>query len=240
MSEPVKKILPFVLGLVCLAVFIGLGRWQLQREAYKRALQNQADSALHALPREVAHIAALDTLEGMPVRLVGTWQIDKTFFLDNRVHSKLPGYHVITPLKLSTGEYVLVNRGWIQGDPDRKILPAVRTNLNVLPVIGVVHPPYEKGFSLGDSLREERIWQRVNVDRARAWVGSKHVAPWLVFEQGGEQDGLVRVDPEMDFGADVHRAYAMQWFGLALAAFCYLVYGVRRSWMPRASAAPQD
>src|SRR5258706_8561582 len=72
------------------AAGIGLGNWQSDRAADKRAM------------------AAAQ----VPLKLRGELLAQHTVYLQNRPHHGKPGYYVVQPLRQADGRNVLVLRGW--------------------------------------------------------------------------------------------------------------------------------
>ena len=111
--------------LVSLATLIGvgltlaLGRWQLQRAAYKEDLaqQVQARAALVPLPQDALLALEPDDLPPQAQRrtaLRGVWLPQHTVALDNRQMLEKQGFFIMTPLQLdASGAVVLVQRGWL-------------------------------------------------------------------------------------------------------------------------------
>ena len=103
----------WLLFLVFFPLFIALGFWQLQRAEEKKALQlqwqmNQAEASLMWPPSP----GALDaSLRFKPVVLKGHFDSAHQFLIDNQLQGGQSGYHVLTPLRLSEGPAVLINRG---------------------------------------------------------------------------------------------------------------------------------
>jgi surfeit locus 1 family protein len=145
-----------VLTLAASVLFADLGRWQWHRAQQKQALADDfraggqvlADlgaSATAALPRYAQ------------VRLQGSYDGEHQFLLDNISHDGLPGFEVLTPLHLTDGRTVLVNRGWVPLTASRSRLPDVHLDragaqtftgrLDDLPVAGIAlgHVPPAPG-----------------------------------------------------------------------------------------------
>ncbi|HYD58405.1 MAG TPA: SURF1 family protein, partial [Burkholderiales bacterium] len=97
------------------AAGIAAAQWQAGRAEEKRA------AAAH--------------LERASVR--GVFEPRYTVLLDNKVRRGQPGYEVLTPLKLTAADYVLVNRGWIAAPARRDVLPEVRTPPGPVSIEGV-------------------------------------------------------------------------------------------------------
>ncbi len=113
-----------VFALVC----IGLAQWQWARRveavAEIRVVAQNWDAAPVAL-REVlpgdAPLAA--DAEWTPVMLEGEYLLDEQLLVRNRPLTGRPGFEVLTPLLLDSGEVFIVNRGWLptgeaQDSPD--------------------------------------------------------------------------------------------------------------------------
>ncbi|HEX5127388.1 MAG TPA: SURF1 family protein [Rhodocyclaceae bacterium] len=213
--------LPYVAGILMCVLCVNLGFWQLRRAEYKIALQARFDA-----PSDViAAREAADLREGHRVALRGQWLASQTVLLDNRVYRERVGFDVLTPLRLAgDAGFVLINRGWIAGSGDRSHLPTAPAPTGEVIVKGLAEAPVTRGFSLGESA-EPHVWQRVDLARMATQIG-KPVAPLMVLQENAANDGLVRDWPRPDFGVDMHRGYALQWFSFAaLSAVLVLWFG---------------
>ena len=98
------------------AVTFGLGTWQVYRHEWKKALIAARAEQLRAAPvdiRELQRLGPDAVPEYARVHASGRFRRDGEQFLGPRSNAGKPGYMVLTPLELSPGELVLVNRGWI-------------------------------------------------------------------------------------------------------------------------------
>ena len=206
-----------VLGMVVTA---SLGRWQLSRAAEKEALQaavaeRQRLPALDgaSLAQALSDDQARELLH-RAITLRGQWLADRTVFLDNRPMARQTGFYVLTPLRLTGSDrVVLVQRGWApRHQVDRSLLPPVQTPTGEVQVSGRIaaHPPrvYQLGQEQGGAIR-----QNLDLDAWRAETGLP-LAPVLVVQTGAASDGLQRDWPEAASGVEKHYGYAFQWFGL--------------------------
>ncbi|PSO52078.1 MAG: hypothetical protein BRC31_05425 [Actinobacteria bacterium QS_5_72_10] len=130
-----------VLVAVVLVGFPLLGLWQLERHEQQQA----TDDALAQRPQQPPLTAA--QLDGDPQRLAyrrvdvgGTWQPRDEVLLSTRPHQGRPGHHVLTPLRLSDGSAVLVNRGWVPYDVDAPPIAAAAPPSGEVRVTGVAVP----------------------------------------------------------------------------------------------------
>ncbi|MCW8874405.1 MAG: SURF1 family protein, partial [Gammaproteobacteria bacterium] len=87
-----------LLTLLLLSLLTGLGFWQLDRAAQKRALLEQYQGMEREVSIEVrADLVADEELEYRPAQVRGRFDTGHQFLLDNRTHQGVAGYHVFTP-----------------------------------------------------------------------------------------------------------------------------------------------
>jgi surfeit locus 1 family protein len=216
-----------VLGV---ALTAGLGSWQLGRAHDKEMLQQRALERGREPPLTLGAqwVRAEDAiLRRVEVR--GRFDPRFTVFLDNRVHRRQPGFHVLMPLRIAgSSRYVLVNRGWIAAGSDRIRLPWVSTPDEDVVVRGTAYVPSGRYVELSAHVAEGPVWQNVTLERYRKSTGLE-LQPIVVQQEGATEDGLVREWPPPESGRNTHLAYAFQWFALSIALLaCYLVLNVRR------------
>mgnify|MGYP001618962710 FL=1 len=215
-----RRALVWAVALAAMALTASLGRWQLSRAAEKEALQaaiaeRQRLPALDgaSLAQALSDDQARELLH-RAITLRGQWLADRTVFLDNRPMARQTGFYVLTPLRLTGSDgVVLVQRGWApRHQVDRSLLPPVQTPTGAVQVSGRIatHPPrvYQLGQEQGGAIR-----QNLDLDAWRAETGLP-LAPVLVVQTGAASDGVQRDWPEAASGVEKHYGYAFQWFGL--------------------------
>ena len=108
---------------LCL-VFIRLGDWQ-----WDRGVRRQAEWDAFARGADAPMTLGAQRLGSLPrfkrISVPGTWDVERQFLIDNRSHGGLPGYEVLTPLRLSDGRVLLVDRGWVPFTGSRAHLPVI-------------------------------------------------------------------------------------------------------------------
>lgn len=113
-------------------VCVGLAQWQ-----WARRLDAVAEIRVVALNWDAAPVALSEVLPGdaplaaeaewTPVVLQGEYLLDEQLLVRNRPFAGRPGFEVLTPLLLDSGEVFIVDRGWVptgeaQDSPD--VIPA--------------------------------------------------------------------------------------------------------------------
>lgn len=227
-----RALIPTVAALFFISVFVALGMWQLNRADEKRVLQAEYDRRSLQPPIALGgEPQSADDLQFARVAAKGVYENQYQVLLDNRSHRGVPGFHVITPLRLAGGETrVLVNRGWVAMSADRVPIVDVTPPSGSVSVTGVAVVPHV-GFGLGEPspLVADRpaVWQHLDIARyAAATRHALHPVVILLDAQSGE--GFVREWARLDTGIAVHQGYAFQWFMLAAAVLVlYVVLVVR-------------
>ena len=206
------------------ALTVSLGFWQLNRAEFKEAAyaKQQAQAALPP-------VTNTDLIEGMKeaqglqrqVHAEGEWLAQWTIFLNNRTMQGQPGFWVLTPLKLTSGGVVLVQRGWAPRDrilSDK--LPPIQTPSGNVRVRGRWVQAPSQMIELAPSSAQtsegqvfQALRQNLTIEEFEKDTGLKVLA--TVMEIAPPSDGLLRNWPTILSGSDKNRAYALQWFVLA-------------------------
>jgi len=219
------RLIPTLSMLLGMVMFIYLGQWQagkgerLAAELAQHALRGQ----LGATPVSAILLDPLQ-VQDAPLTVVGTYDAQHQFFLDNRQENGQPGVHVMTPLKIEGSETrILVNRGWIGWSQGRTVLPAVATPTGRVRLTGIASLPSTKKFFLmpDNPEAQTKLWSRVDLPRWGKLIAHP-VQPVVLLQTGGDApDTLVRHWPAAEDRVAKHRGYAFQWFGMAAALLLF-------------------
>lgn len=197
------------------------GVWQLQRAAGKADILAQyAAAAAQTALRDMTAGAYAEPGVIERARAIGTFDGEMQLLLDNQSWQRRPGYRVWTPLRLSSGGIIVVDRGWAPATGDRSRLPAVPTPQGVVTIDGYWRTVPEPGMRLDIDNCAGGLWPRVvqypTVDELRCLYG-EFVAGGLMLMDPDVPGGFVREwnsGPEMS--PDKNYAYAAQWFVFTL------------------------
>ncbi len=218
-----------VLTAVACALFVSLGRWQLDRAEQKRVLfEGFASGAgsVQALPLSFEPVARYQR-----VSVSGRYDGARQFLLDNMSHDGQPGFQVLTPLVLDDGRVVIVNRGFVAfGTASRNERPPIEVGGGQRRVAGRADSLPRPAVEL--EAAASAGWPRVvsfprSADLAAALGATVH--PQVLLLDAGEPEGFLRAWTAPGLPPDRHIGYAVQWFGFAAAvAVIWLVLGFRR------------
>lgn len=228
-------LVPTLAVLLLLPALTSLGFWQLRRADEKAALQAEYDRRAGDRPVQIeGRLQRADDLRFYRVRAQGRFESERQIYLDNRVHNGVPGYHVLTPLKIQGSDIrVLVNRGWIAGRLNRGDLPEAPVPSGTVTVLGTATVPLKGGFHLGPPILRggqwQTLWQYLDMDLYAAEAPFKLQPVVILLDPASQAGGLVREWQRLDTGVAVHHGYAFQWFSLAVVlAGIYLFLMLRR------------
>lgn len=211
--------------LICYLLFmillLNLGFWQLNRAEEKKVLllqqQQQAKTVLNFSANTEDNP---QWLKYKTVHVAGKYDTEHQFLLDNQIFQGKAGYFVLTPFILEGSQKaVLVNRGWLPANPDRKILPDVQMKTLQTSITGRMNTFPSIGIKLAGAEIPTDHWpalvQVVNSEILAKKLGYA-LFSFQVELDANQPEGYTRqwltttlMPPEQHFG------YALQWFGLA-------------------------
>lgn len=226
------KLTLFTVTLLPLLIYLGL--WQLAREQEKRETQADYDLRATQAPVAVEQIDWQDVedIAWRRVEATGRYDTSRQFLLDNRINQSRVGYELITPFQTTSG-LLLVNRGWIAQGADRQTLPDVSVNDDEVVIQGTVYVPSGEIMVLGE---EEpagqtpwpRVMQSLDVEQMSAILGETTLPYSVRLDPGAP--GLTQINWQpVTLSPETHRAYAVQWFFMAVVlVILFLIFSFRR------------
>ena len=212
---------------------LSLANWQLNRAHEKEGLAARLAVLAKDAPLALSasEIQARD-VEWRRVTARGRFAPRYGILIDNRVYRGVAGYHVVMPLEIGTAggstRYVLVNRGWVAGNPDRSKLPDIKTPEATVEITGLATTPTRRFLELASGTAQGQVWQNLTLERYRK-AFPLAIQPIVIEQESRLDDGLVREWDPPNLGVDRHYGYAFQWLALATTILVfYLVTHVKR------------
>lgn len=216
-------------------LFVSLGSWQLRRAHEKEALQAAFDGAaeLPAVALRGDTPPPEDERSTRRGSARGSFDPARQILLDNQPREHVPGYRVWTPLRLADGAWLIVDRGWVAADPDRRHLPALEVGDDSREVSGFWRPLPRPALRLSSDPCTSRDFPRVasypTHEQLTCVLGGT-VADGVLLLDAKAPDGFVRewtlpnpIPPGRHYG------YAAQWFAFAATLlFLFFKFGFKR------------
>jgi surfeit locus 1 family protein len=222
--------------LVTAVVFpflLSLGFWQLDRGEQKERLQQAYDEQKTQAPVVVEQLMQNQRVAPYhKIILNGVFDSKQQFIRDNRILNGQPGYHILTPLKLSSGQgTVLINRGWIPLGISRNRFPPLPLPTTPVSLQAEIHIPPTGVFTLAKDSQTEhwpKLIQTIEWPDLEKSLGVplQHFVAQL--DENAEY-GFKRQWPPFYAKPEKHYSYAVQWFALSLTLFIiYFVVNLHR------------
>jgi cytochrome oxidase assembly protein ShyY1 len=230
----------FTLLIAALAVLmVNLGFWQLRRLDERRHF-NAVVTAHASLPiAPVEQVLTPGTppadVDWRPITATGTYLADQQVLIVDRSQAGAAGVDVVTPLQLSDGRLLLVDRGFVEGSTPPPAPPSGTVSITGR-LRGTETHHYGAIDDPGTGVLKEL--HRINVPRLAQQLGGETLPMYidLTTSQPGQGPTITPVpDPQLDEGP--HLSYALQWYFFSLCAIGGWVLAVRRSARKRVQAA---
>jgi surfeit locus 1 family protein len=216
-----------LLVAAAVALFTSLGFWQWHRGEYRST--QWAAFARADVPAVETTADGLERLSRFSrVSVVGEFDAQRQFLLDNISHAGAPGYEVLSVLQLADGSRLLVNRGWVPFSGFREQLPdgtltaggtqRITGRLSTLPVAGMVSGQQAPAVA-GDWPRLTSFPTREQLQQA---LQADLHAPVLLLD-ADSGPGYLRDWQPPGIAPERNYAYAVQWWAFALLALGLLI-----------------
>lgn len=222
------------------AILVGLGVWQLQRLEWKQGLITRLEERVKAEPITLAEVnerrEAHQDIEYLRTRVKGEYLHGKERHLYTVEDGKV-GWRIITPLKLQTGRFVMVDRGFV---PEALKQPSSRPGSPVdgwSLVTGIVRLPDNQRLFTPDNAPEKNVWHWRDLEGMASSVLSqeqmKQLEPLFIQQ---ENIPAMKEWPQAGYSninlPNKHLEYALTWFALAgvlLVVFAFYLRSRLRS-----------
>lgn len=215
------------------AVFIGLGLWQVQRLSWKEALierisRHQATAPVAAPARAAWPQINRASDEYRRVQLRGSFDHGRETLVQASTVLGT-GHWVLTPLRTEAGDWWLVNRGFVPPEQRSRASRAAQEPSGPVTVTGLLRMPEPGGSTLQTNAPAEGRWYSRDVAAIASARGlpAAEVAPSFIDAVPGPdagEDDWPRAGLTVIQFSNNHLSYALTWFALAaLLAVAVLV-----------------
>jgi surfeit locus 1 family protein len=222
----VRPAIATVMLVVLLSIFISAGFWQLRRAAAKEAIEDSfvTGAGMELLYEPINDAEAADN-RYRRLQLEGTFLPEQQILLDNIVHKGRNGYEVLTPF-VTGSTTIMVNRGWIRANHDRRILPDISVTAQMRTVTGIVNQFAVPGLRFETEYPPDMPWPRRMLYPDQEIIAEalgRSITSYQLLLTENQPDGYKRkwkaltVDPTTNYG------YAFQWFAFATLAIIFYV-----------------
>ncbi|MFH5877648.1 SURF1 family protein [Arthrobacter sp. NA-172] len=223
----------FVLAVIFATGCVLLGRWQMDRRAETLAEINRVVTNYSATPVPFSAVKTeFQSLnperEWTQVELHGSYDVSGERVVRNRPLNGQPGYEVVVPFRLSSGEAVVVDRGWLPignktpGHPDSIPAPPAG-QVTVVARLKASEPNLDRGVVDG---------QLASIDLPSYATELSYPIMTGAYGQLATESPAVQQMPApfpmpaTDEGT--HLSYSLQWFAFGVLMFIGFGYAARQ------------
>ena len=242
--KPRGLLLPGIFALLCLALFVGLGTWQLERKAWKDKLIATLTQRLSALPQPLPSAGSWDGLnpDDAEFRRVAFRAEFRDPVPPNprnheaRVYTagsglrddiKEPGYFVFAPARLPDGRIVVVNRGFVAGQPNAQTKPAPRPE-GPVDIGGILRWPERRGWFVPGYDARNDVWYARTLFEMTSQKEWDTTAPFYVEQESPVPAGGIPKPGTLKLNLpNNHLQYALTWYGLAIVLLAVFAAWIR-------------
>lgn len=224
-----------VFTLVGIVILLSLGKWQLDRLAWKLDLIAAVETRAHG-PVVTIEEALKETgaREYRHVSAVGRFRPGEEVYLFSQLEDQRIGFQVIAPFDLVSGGTILVDRGFVDAahkSPDAHAGGGAGQDADApVTITGLLRESQPAGLFTPPPDQTERVFYGRDVDAMADLLGLNPAEPVLLAADGpGEGVNVPEGAPEgghtrLAFKND-HLTYALTWFALAATLLgVYLAY----------------
>ena len=209
-----------VISVALAALFVRLGRWQLDRLTWRRALNAEVAAHTAAAPVPVDQLPRDSAaMRYRRVQLSGVFDYANEIVITQRIRGGSPGVHLLTPLRIPGRDTAwLINRGWVYS-PDGKVIDRAKwRETDTATVVAFALPAASIAPNVAGVV-SAKIMRSLDFNAVQQGLPYPIARVQLV--QLGDTAPKGNIPPRLqppapDEGS--HKSYAIQWFSFATIA----------------------
>lgn len=219
-----------LIALVAVVIMLRLGFWQIERATAKQERLQQIEKRSGQAAFTIDDILSMEeNVSDFVLQAQGTLDVRHYFLLDNRIVNQRVGYEVLVPFR-SGPHLLLVNLGWVPAPASREQLPKVSLPKKELKLYGTLSQPTKNPFVSQSKSNEGKQAVRIQeIDLALlSNILGESLLPFVLQLSPEHEIGYERDWKPVVMSPEKHWAYAVQWFGLALACVVITLIAIRK------------
>lgn len=234
----IRVIVFCLISFALAALFVRLGFWQLDRLAWRRALNAEVAQRLAAAPVPVDSLPTDGAARRYRrVQASGVFDYANEVVMTQRIRGGSPGVNLLTPLRIAGQDSAyLVNRGWVYSPDGRQVDQAKWREADSVNVLAFALPAATSDSSAAGILGP-KVMRTLDFDAVQK--GMPYPVARVQLVQLGDTSPKGDIPPRLvppPPSEGAHRSYAVQWFSfatIALIGAALFAYNDRRRHLPR-------
>ena len=215
-----KWILVTLICLAMLPAFQALSNWQWHRlhdrQAYNVTIQAEIDKPPVALSELTVSVPESVTVpvgsQWRTVEMTGSWLSGNQVLVRKKSLESDLGLWVVTPLRLSDGTVVMVNRGWIAAANSAVDSPVVATvPIGTIEVLGRLREVQDRTKPAPSDLPAGQVDRIIPLEIVSGATTLSNAYVEMTASRPESKSADIRTLPEPEVTEGAHRSYALQW-----------------------------
>ncbi len=207
--------IPTAAVVVGILLLLGLGFWQLERLRWKNELNDSRLLAATQPPLVIEETLPGPLAEFTRLRVRGTFIYERQLFVLARTTKGQFGYHSLTPLKLMSGEFLIVDRGWL---PQSALGQRLEAKNGHGMVEGFTRSgTAQKNIFVPNNDPSTGFWSHINVGEMADAMGIESPLYYLHATNVEPKGDYPQPQPPRITLRNEHLQYAITWFAMAVA-----------------------
>lgn len=221
-NSKVLTIISHLIVTIVISILCSLGSWQIARyeDKKERVIQISERQAQGVIEHRMLTTLNLSDVRDVMINISPLEYSDKYLWLDNQQSNGQIGFKLVVPVNTEEG-WLLVNMGWVKGRKDRLTLPNIPALEELTkPLTGAISIPGINRFVTETALNDgqfPKVIQQIEISRLGDLI-DKPLLPYMLTVTQPSEDYIRQWTPVV-MAPEKHIGYAIQWFGLAIAAF---------------------
>ena len=214
-----RLLFPLCLGIFGVCVLFSLGTWQLNRLNWKNNLINEVSKSISMKP-QLIDIGNIDiSSQYLPISSEGKF-LEKEIHVLFSIKAYGPGFKVIRPFKLKSGEVILVDLGFIKESKKK-----FKRQINDIRISGNIFFPNETDYFTPYPNLQKNIWFSRDLEKMADYLNTKSI---LVILSSKISDENIVITPLSPNFVNNHLQYSITWFGMAISWLFMSIYLIIR------------
>jgi len=203
-----------------LPAFQALSNWQWHRlhdrQAYNVTIQAEIDKPPVALSELTVSVPESVTVpagsQWRTVEMTGSWLSGNQVLVRKKSLESDLGLWVVTPLRLSDGTVVMVNRGWIAAANSAVDSPVVATvPVGTIEVLGRLREVQDRTKPAPSDLPAGQVDRIIPLEIVSGATTLSNAYVEMTASRPESKSADIRTLPEPEVTEGAHRSYALQW-----------------------------
>lgn len=217
-----KKIIPFIVFILCQTIILKLAFWQVERLAWKQDIIAALDIAYAQPATDLTFNDALQqTIQQQEIffqrgTIHGQYLQDKSIKVGPRQRNGTNGHHITSLFQLNKGPIITINRGWVSEGASINTAPNTKNAI----LTGILRHPSAIHSMTPSNVPAQNLWFSLNISELeKHW--DTHNLPSAVFYIENESPASSHMDAPQPFTTqwyprNEHFQYMIFWFSMSL------------------------